>query len=54
MRRHGNGIDDASGILARVLIDLTASMRFAGDLNVKKPRALPRMHYLLSSLRYAP
>jgi hypothetical protein len=27
-------LDDVNGILARVLIDLTASMRFAGDLNV--------------------
>ena len=51
------GFDDMNGILARVLMDLTASMRFAGDLNVDLNEITtnlvpyPRMRYLMSSLR---
>ncbi len=50
------GFDDMNGILARVLLDLTASMRFGGDLNVDLNEIttnlvpFPRMHYLMSSL----
>jgi hypothetical protein len=51
------GFHDMNGVLARVLIDLTASMRFAGDLNVDLNEITtnlvpyPRMHYLMSSIR---
>jgi len=52
------GFDEMNGVMARVLIDLTASMRFAGDLNVDLNEVTtnlvpyPRMHYLMSSLSH--
>jgi hypothetical protein len=52
------GFDDMNGILAKLLIHLTASMRFAGDLNVDLNEITtnlvpyPRLHFLMSSLRY--
>lgn len=45
-----------NGLVARLLTDLTASMRFAGDLNVDLNEIttnlvpFPRLHYLLSSI----
>lgn len=47
-------------VVARLLTDLTASMRFSGDLNVDLNEITtnlvpyPRLHYLLSSLSTAP
>lgn len=52
------GFQDMNAILARLLINLTASMRFAGDLNVDLNEIttnlvpFPRLHYLTSSLRW--
>lgn len=51
-----SGFDSMNGLVARLLTDLTASMRFAGDLNVDLNEIttnlvpFPRMHYLLSSV----
>lgn len=45
-----------NSVVARLLTDLTASMRFAGDLNVDLNEIttnlvpFPRLHYLLSSV----
>lgn len=45
-----------NSLVARLLTDLTASMRFAGDLNVDLNEIttnlvpFPRMHYLLPSI----
>lgn len=45
-----------NSLVAKLLTDLTASMRFAGDLNVDLNEIttnlvpFPRMHYLLSSV----
>jgi tubulin epsilon len=56
--KRGGGFDEMNGVMARVLIDLTASMRFAGDLNVDLNEITtnlvpyPRMHYLMSSLSH--
>lgn len=52
------GFDEMNAVMARVLIDLTASMRFAGDMNVDLNEVTtnlvpyPRMHYLMSSLSH--
>lgn len=49
-----------NSLVARLLTDLTASMRFAGDLNVDLNEIttnlvpFPRLHYLLSSLSPMP
>ncbi|CAM9218364.1 unnamed protein product [Hapterophycus canaliculatus] len=51
-----SGFDCMNSLVARLLTDLTASMRFAGDLNVDLNEIttnlvpFPRMHYLLSSI----
>lgn len=51
-----SGFDSMNQVVARLLTDLTASMRFAGDLNVDlneiTTNLVPfsRLHYLLSSL----
>lgn len=51
-----SGFDSMNKVVARLLTDLTASMRFAGDLNVDlneiTTNLVPfsRLHYLLSSL----
>lgn len=55
-----SGFDSMNGLVARLLTDLTASMRFAGDLNVDLNEIttnlvpFPRMHYLLSSISPMP
>ena len=49
-----------NSLVARLLTDLTASMRFAGDLNVDLNEIttnlvpFPRLHYLLSSVSPVP
>lgn len=49
-----------NSLVARLLTDLTASMRFAGDLNVDLNEIttnlvpFPRLHYLLSSVSPMP
>lgn len=51
-----SGFDGMNRLVARLLTDLTASMRFAGDLNVDLNEItanlvpFPRLHYLLSSV----
>lgn len=55
-----SGFDSMNSLVARLLTDLTASMRFAGDLNVDLNEIttnlvpFPRMHYLLSSISPMP
>lgn len=55
-----SGFDSMNSLVARLLTDLTASMRFAGDLNVDLNEIttnlvpFPRMHYLLSSVSPMP
>ena len=55
-----SGFDNMNSLVARLLTDLTASMRFAGDLNVDLNEIttnlvpFPRMHYLLSSVSPMP
>lgn len=55
-----SGFDSMNGLVARLLTDLTASMRFAGYLNVDLNEIttnlvpFPRMHYLLSSVSPMP
>ncbi|GMI01146.1 hypothetical protein TrLO_g3844 [Triparma laevis f. longispina] len=50
------GFDEMNNVVARLLTDLTASMRFAGDLNTDLNEIttnlvpFPRMHYLCPSL----
>ncbi|GMH65607.1 hypothetical protein TrST_g8434 [Triparma strigata] len=52
----GGGFDEMNNVVARLLTDLTASMRFAGDLNTDLNEIttnlvpFPRMHYLCPSL----
>ena len=59
-RRRECGFDGMNDIVARVLLDLTASMRFGGDLNVDLNEIttnlvpFPRLHYLMSSLSSSP
>ncbi|GAB5033511.1 Hypothetical protein NocV09_01400450 [Nannochloropsis oceanica] len=54
------GFDGMNDIVARVLLDLTASMRFGGDLNVDLNEIttnlvpFPRLHYLMTSLSLYP
>lgn len=56
----GLGFDHMNHVVARLLTDLTASMRFAGDLNVDLNEIttnlvpFPRLHYLLSSITPLP
>ncbi|CAM9139422.1 unnamed protein product [Chrysoparadoxa australica] len=51
-----SGFDSANGLVASLLTDLTASMRFSGGLNVDLNEITtnlvpyPRLHYLMSSL----
>eukprot|EP00752_Nemacystus_decipiens_P017507 g15694.t1 len=55
-----SGFDSMNSLVARLLTDLTASMRFAGDLNVDLNEIttnlvpFPRLHYLLSSVSPMP
>jgi len=55
--RKAEGFQDMNAILAHLLVNLTASMRFPGDLNVDLNEITtnlvpyPRLHYLTSSLR---
>ncbi|CAM9561508.1 unnamed protein product [Ectocarpus fasciculatus] len=55
-----SGFDSMNSLVARLLTDLTASMRFAGDLNVDLNEIttnlvpFPRLHYLLSSVSPLP
>ncbi|CAM9206494.1 unnamed protein product [Discosporangium mesarthrocarpum] len=56
----GSGFDSMNGLVARLLTDLTASMRFAGDLNVDLNEITtnlvpyPRLHYILSGISPLP
>ncbi|CAM9181437.1 unnamed protein product [Choristocarpus tenellus] len=59
-RSRGSGFDSMNGLVARLLTDLTASMRFAGELNVDLNEITtnlvpyPGLHYILSSLSPLP
>lgn len=59
-RGTASGFDSMNSLVARLLTDLTASMRFAGDLNVDLNEIttnlvpFPRLHYLLSSISPIP